>query len=81
MCDLPNSDAVWGAVLRAEGFKRYGISNDCPECYTAADFALEHPRGVYVLGFGGHVAVIRDGWLMDSWDSSGEVPIFYYKEG
>lgn len=81
MCDLPNSDAVWGAVLRAEGFRRYGISNTCPECYTAADFALEHPRGVYVLGFGGHVATLRDGWLLDSWDSSGEVPIFYYKEG
>lgn len=79
MCDMPSSDAVWGAVLRSEGFKRYGISNNCPECYTAADFARDHPRGVYCLAFGGHVACIRDGVLLDSWDSSGEVPIYFYR--
>ena len=79
MCDMPSSDAVWGAVLRSHGFVRRGISNTCPDCYTAADFVLGHPVGVYVLAFGGHVAAVRDGLLLDSWDSSAEVPIYYYR--
>lgn len=81
MGDMPSSDAVWGAVLRQNGFYRQSIPDTCPMCYTASDFASEHPRGVYVLGFGGHVATIRDGVLYDSWNSSNEIPQFYwYKE-
>lgn len=78
MADMPSSDAVWGAVLRQHGFYRLAISNTCPDCYTAEDFAREHPRGVFVLGFGGHVATVRDGQLFDSWDSSQEIPQFYW---
>ena len=78
-CDMPSADAVWGAILRAHGFKRFALSNSCPDCYTAADFARDHDSGVYVLAFGGHVAAVRDGVLYDSWDSSGEVPVYYYR--
>lgn len=81
MGDMPSSDSVWGAVLRMHGFYRTAIPNSCPDCYTAADFAREHHRGVYVLGFGGHVATVRDGRLYDAWDSSREIPQFvWYKE-
>lgn len=79
MCDLPSSDAVWGAVLRDYHFKRHSLPNSCPECYTARDFAVDHPRGVYVLAFGGHVATVRDGELLDSWNSENEVPIYYFR--
>lgn len=82
MGDMPSSDSVWGAVLRQNGFYRKAIPNTCPECYTAADFARDNPRGTFVLGFGGHVATIRDGVLYDSWDSSREIPVYvwYRKE-
>lgn len=76
--DLPNSDSIWGNVLRHHGFKRAVIDNQCPDCFSAEDFALEHPTGTYVLGFGGHVATVKSGRLMDAWDSSDEIPIFYY---
>jgi len=75
---MPSSDSVWGAVLRRHGFYRRAISMSCPDCYTTADFARDHPRGVFVLGYGGHVATIRNGRLMDSWDSSREIPVFYW---
>ena len=78
MADMPSSDSVWSAVLRANGFYRYAIPNTCSECYTAADFTLDHPNGVYVLGFGGHVATVRDGVLYDSWNSEMEIPQFYW---
>lgn len=78
MGDMPSSDSVWGATLRQHGFYRSAIPNSCPDCYTAADFARDHPRGTFVLGFGGHVATVKDGTLYDSWNSSQEVPQFYW---
>ena len=78
MGDMPSSDAVWGAVLRQNGFYREAIPNTCPDCYTAEDFCKDHPEGTYVLAFGGHVATVVDGNLYDSWDSSREIPQFYW---
>lgn len=78
MGDMPSSNAVWGAVLRQEGFKRYAIPNRCPDCYTLDDFAKDNPKGVFVVGTGNHVATIKDGLIWDSWDSSKEIPIYYW---
>lgn len=78
MGDMPNSDSVWGATLRQEGFYRKSIPNTCPDCYTAEDFANDHPYGTYVLGFGGHVATIIDGVLYDSWNSSQLIPQYFW---
>lgn len=81
MCDMPSSDAVWGSVLRRHKFYRHALPNTCPECYTAEAFAEEHPNGVYVLSFGGHVATVVDGGvLLDSWDSSQEIVIYYWSK-
>ena len=81
MGDMPSGDSVWGAVLRQHGFYRSSIPDTCPDCYTAEDFAKDHPRGIFVLGFGGHVATVKDGVLYDSWDSSNEIPqFFWYKK-
>lgn len=78
MSDMPSSDSVWGSVLRQNGFYRSAIPNTCPDCYTAEDFMIDHPRGTYVLGFGGHVATVKNGQLYDSWDSSQEIPQYYW---
>lgn len=78
MGDMPSSDSVWGAVLRQNGFYRLNIPNSCPDCYTAENFCKDYPRGIYVLGFGGHVATVVDGNLYDSWNSSQEIPQFMW---
>ena len=78
MGDMPSSDSVWGAVLRQNGFYREAVPNTCPDCYTAEEFCQDHQEGVYVLGFGGHTATVVDGVLYDSWDSSNEIPIYYW---
>lgn len=82
MGDMPNSNSVWGAVLRQHGFYRESIPDNCPDCYTAEDFAKDHPNGIYVLGFGDHVATVVDGDIYDAWDSSKEIPqyVWYRKE-
>lgn len=79
--DMPSSDAVWGTILRRRGFVKKVIPDTCPDCYTAAAFAADHPRGTYVLAFGGHVATVKNGLLYDSWDSSRETPIYYFERG
>lgn len=79
MGDMPSSDAVWGNVLMRNGFRRKAIFSDCQDCYTAEDFCRDHPKGTYVLAFGGHVATVVDGDLFDSWNSMKEIPIYYYE--
>lgn len=78
MGDVISSDSVWGSVLREHGFYRTSIPDTCPICYTAEDFCRDNPKGIFVLGFGGHVATVVDGSLYDSWDSSQENPQFVW---
>ena len=80
MNDVPSSNAVWGSVLRRNGFVRSSIPPSCPDCYTATDFARDHPAGTYVLGFGNHVATLKNGRLFDSWDSSGLSPQYFWQK-
>jgi hypothetical protein len=78
MGDVVSSNAAWGSVLRQNGFKRSIIPNNCPDCYTAEQFAEDHPKGTFVLGFGNHVATVKDGMIYDSWDSSKEIPQYFW---
>ena len=72
-----DENAVYGSILRQVGFYKMVPPTQCPDCYTARDFCLAHPFGVYVLGFTGHVAAVIDGQIWDAWDSSDE-PVTYY---
>ena len=80
LSDVPSSNAVWGSVLRRHGFQRSSLPQTCPDCYSAADFARDHPHGTYVLGFGNHVATVKDGRIYDSWDCSDEIPQYYWSK-
>lgn len=78
MGTMPHANAAWGSVLRQHGFRRDVIPDSCPDCYTAYEFCVDHPEGVYVLGFGSHVATVINGNLIDTWDSSFEIPQYYW---
>lgn len=80
MGDMPSSDSVLGATLRQHGFFRKSIP-DTRQDYTAADFCLDHPEGVFVLGFGKHNVAVVDGDIYDSWDCSTEIPQYYWQKG
>ena len=81
MRDMPSANAVWGAYLKKQGFTRHMLPDTCPDCYTAADFAADHPRGTYILALSGHVVCLKDGRLYDSWNSGGENPIYFWQKG
>lgn len=78
MHDMPSSNAVWIAYLRSEGFKKYIISNSCPDCYTIRQFTEDNPHGKFLLATGSHVVTVIDGNYYDTWDSGDEIPIFYF---
>lgn len=78
MGDMPNSDIVWGSVLRGDGFIREVLSNTCPDCYTVKEFCKDHPDGIFVIKSENHVATVVNGNLFDSWNSEMKVPIYYW---
>lgn len=80
MGDMPSSNAVFGAVLKANGFTREVIPNECPDCYTLEDFANDHPAGTFVVGMSGHVATVIDGVIYDAWHSENEIPIYVWRK-
>ena len=78
MGDLPQANSVIAATLRKAGFYKAIIPDTCPDCYTTEMFCEDHPYGVYVLGFGSHIATVIDGEVWDSWDSTQEIPIYFF---
>lgn len=80
MHDMPSSNSVWGSYLKENGFKRYIIPNECPNCYTIKDFCSDYPIGLYILATGSHVVTVIDGDYYDSWDSGKEIPIYFFKK-
>jgi len=80
MKDMPSSNRVWGEFLYNNGFRRFIIPGSCPNCYTIEDFCNDHPTGKYILATGTHVVCAIDGNFYDSWDSSAEVPIYYWRK-
>ncbi len=80
MADMPSANAVSTAYLKSKGFRRRTIPDDCPDCYTIADFCKDHPKGTYIIGTGSHLTTVIDGDLWDSWDSSNECPVYYFEK-
>ena len=79
--DMPNANAIWGDVLKRNGFERHIIQDGCPACYTLRQFAEDHQKGTYIVALSGHVVAVKDGDYYDSWDSGDEVPIYFWSRG
>lgn len=77
---MPSENSVWGNYLRKNGFRSSVIPNECPDCYTIADFASEHPQGRYILATGTHVVACIDGNYYDAWDSGNEIPAYLWRK-
>lgn len=78
-CDMPSANHIWGAYLKRHGFARNVIPDTCPDCYTVEDFAEDHPKGTYILAISGHVVCVCDGDWYDTWQSGGEIPLYYWE--
>ena len=75
-CGWGNFNEVWSNYLQYLGFSRHGLPYDTR--YTVSDFAANHPVGTFILGTGKHAVAVVDGNVIDSWDSSGEIPRYFF---
>lgn len=55
------------------------LINQCPNCITVADFAHDHPKGIYILGPTEHAVVVMNGDWYDTWDSGNAIPTYYFR--
>ena len=78
--DMPSSNYVLNSYLRHNGFSKHIVPDTCPSCYTVEQFSKDHLKGTYILGTGTHVICVKDGDIYDAWDSSDEIPIYYYRK-
>ena len=78
MSDMPSTNRVWWAFLKAIGFRQLHLLDRCPDCFTVEDFANANPAGVYVLGPHEHAVAVINGDWWDSWDSGDTVPTYYF---
>ena len=76
--DMSLANDVWGKYLRKQGYKRYLVDDKDQEYYTVEDFCQDNPQGTYILAIDGHVVCVVDGKYYDTWDSGGEIPIYYW---
>ena len=80
MKEMPTQNNVWGSYLKDIGYTRHIIPDTCPDCYTIQDFAKDNPKGTFILATGTHATVVKDGQLMDSWDSLSEVRVLFFRK-
>lgn len=78
--DMPSSNRVWGEYMKEKGFKRILIPDTCPACYTIRDFCTDHSVGDFLLATGSHVVAVSNGDYYDTWDSGGEVPVYFWRK-
>ena len=77
---MPFTDKVWSSYLTKENCVRYRLPDTCPMCYTVFDFAMEHPKGQFLVKVDSHVVAVVDGYYYDTWDSGNETALYYWRK-
>lgn len=75
--EIPTRNDIWIDYLLNHGYRIEAVPNTCPNCITVEEFALDHPKGRYLLGTGSHVIAVIDGDYYDTFNSGQERPIYY----
>lgn len=67
--------------LKKNGFKAKAVDCVCPHCVDAAEFALTHPKGRYVLICQDNTILLTEGILMGFSDGVDDIVLYYYEGG
>lgn len=78
MCDIMESNAVWGSYLKEHGFVQEVLPSNCPICYTVDDFCREFPNGIYIVATGTHAVACINGDVYDTTDCRNEIVSYYF---
>lgn len=80
MHNMPSSNAVWGAYLYNNGFRRYMVKDVYPNVYTIKEFCADNPYGAFLICGDEHVVAVIDGNYYDTSDSGEEAVLYYWRK-
>lgn len=75
-CAFGDDNKVWEKYLTNIGYRRFTLSES--KGYKLSDFAAAHKEGKYIVGTGTHCVAVINGDIIDAWDSSDEIPLYYF---
>jgi hypothetical protein len=75
-CTFGDVNKTWESYLKYLGYRRHELPNVVG--YTVSKFADEHKDGTFIIGTGTHAVAVVNGDIIDSWDSSNEIPLYYF---
>ena len=67
--------------LKKNGFKPKSVECVCPHCVDAAEFALTHPHGRYVLICQDRSILLTEGILIGLRGNADDIVLYYYEGG
>ena len=79
-CTMPSVNWLWGMYLRRNGYEKFLLPGNCPECINVREFCRRYPEGTYVIGTGTHAVAVVDGDWLDTWDSGDEIPTYFFRK-
>lgn len=79
-CTMPSVNWLWELCLKRNGFEKFLLSENCPECITVREFCKRYRNGTYIIGTGSHAVAIVCGNYVDSWDSGDETPTYFFRK-
>ena len=75
-CTFGDDNKTWDKYLKSIGYRKFNLPEN--KGYKLSDFANSHKEGSYIAGTGTHAVAVVNGDIIDSWDSSGDTPLYYY---
>lgn len=79
-CTMPSVNWLWELYLKQNGFEKFLLPENCPECITVREFCKRYRDGTYIIGTGSHAVAIVCGNYVDSWDSGDETPTYFFRK-
>lgn len=79
-CTMPSVNWLWELYLKRNGFEKFLLPENCPECITVREFCKRYRDGTYIIGTGSHAVAIVCGNYVDSWDSGDETPTYFFRK-
>ena len=79
MKNLPNAQSVYERYFKETGYVRNKQPKKSDNTkYSVSEFASLHNKGVCIITIQGHMTVVIDGDIYDTWDcSNGKICLYY----
>lgn len=75
-CAFGDDNKTWESYLESIDYRRFDLPDN--KNYKLKDFAASHPDGIFIVGTGAHATAVINGDIIDAWDCSDEIPLYYF---